>query len=124
MTCKDCFNCDVCGVWENAGSLKTQMERAETLECFKDKSKIVELPCKVGDNLYVLLDDYNLNKVILKAQAVTVEYCDKSYGRIWAEVESPKGTMITFEACDVGISVFLSPEEAEKALKEREVNGR
>lgn len=42
MTCKKCIHYDVCG------------ESIFTCGQFKDKSKFIELPCKVGDEIYVL----------------------------------------------------------------------
>lgn len=42
-SCKDCVHCGVCGTWKNAESLTQQMERAETLDCFKNKADVVEV---------------------------------------------------------------------------------
>lgn len=47
MTCKDCFHYEVC-------CDEYELEHAENCNNFKDKSKIVELPFKVGDMVYVL----------------------------------------------------------------------
>ena len=57
MTCKDCIRYDVCEyeypefVHEKDGK-NADMEK----ECiqFKDKSRFVELPCKVGDTVYIV----------------------------------------------------------------------
>lgn len=51
MTCNNCIHYEVCEGWQVD-------ERRETLAngCtdFKDKSKYIELPCKVGDNYYIV----------------------------------------------------------------------
>lgn len=46
-TCENCYHYDVCGFNE-------YKDFNEICSFFKDKSFIVELPCKVGDTLYIL----------------------------------------------------------------------
>lgn len=47
MTCKDCIHYEIC---------KMDGTIIETKKCeyFKDKSKFIELPCKVGGTMYVI----------------------------------------------------------------------
>lgn len=49
-TCKDCIHYDVCQALEDNG----QVSKIHPIQCgcFKDKSRFVELPCKVGDRVY------------------------------------------------------------------------
>ena len=55
MTCKDCYMHDVCKDWARDcfGKDTTFPYEAEKNFCkfYKDKSRIVELPCKLGDEL-------------------------------------------------------------------------
>lgn len=47
-TCKDCIHYDVCGFNE-------YKDFNEICSFFKDKSRIVELPCKVGDKVHKII---------------------------------------------------------------------
>lgn len=55
MTCKDCIHYDVCEGWQVD-------QRGEDLAngCtdFKDKSKYIELPCNIGNKVYII-DPFN-----------------------------------------------------------------
>lgn len=65
MICKDCYHCDVCHLRislnmdydEVKDKPITEMEKR--CEYFKNKSLIIELPCKVGETLYCV--SYNDN---------------------------------------------------------------
>lgn len=85
-TCKGCLHDIVC-----------PYSLAEVIcDDFKDRSKFVELPCKVGDTVYIVGDKFP------------------------AEIE---GIRITndgeFQTADIGKIVFLTKEEAEKVIKEQ-----
>lgn len=53
MNCKDCYHYDICGFEECDDDALTFCKD------FKDKSLIIELPCKVGETLYCV--SYNDN---------------------------------------------------------------
>ena len=57
MTCKDCIHYGLC---ETKGNAEVFVRGIENI-CgyFKDKSKYIELPCKVGDTLYVIDDRFD-----------------------------------------------------------------
>ena len=105
-TCKDCLYGDNCSICEVMG---------DDFCCvgFKDKSKFIELPCKVGDTVYYFVND-NLS-----------EYCEVSVAgfhidkyRIAFEIEV-SGRKFFVDTEFLGEKVFLSKEEAEQALAER-----
>lgn len=58
MTCKDCFHYDTC--------IKIFITEKETVNpekncpSFKDKSRFVELPCKVGDIVYEIAINHEM----------------------------------------------------------------
>lgn len=56
MTCEDnCLHWEVCKLTPPkcaTAKYYTFCNCAEKCECFKDKSKSIELPCKVGDTVY------------------------------------------------------------------------
>lgn len=98
--CKNCIHSDVC--IHPCG-----------LKDFKDRSRFVELPCKIGDTVYILgkeifcdeIDEISIEKLpdgILCFRA----YC--------------KELKISLDLKDFGTIAFLTKEEAERALKERE----
>ena len=101
-TCKDCIHYELC-FDDNI----TQFDDGNAEQCayFKDKSKLVELPCKVGDTVY------------------EIDGGDSESGNIYSRVVrkiifDTKG--IAFDERAIGKSIFLTREEAEKVLKERE----
>jgi hypothetical protein len=101
MTCKDCIHCDVCSDWENICNKMSLFStiKKEVCKDFKDKSKMMELTCKKDDILIrngkkYVADHWN---ILLTA---------------FAEDETSKS--------GYHVSLF-SPEEAEQALREREL---
>lgn len=105
MTCKDCYHEFVC-------SLNQDLARKAICAMFKDKSRIVELPCKVGDKIYqtdfVRIYESTINGVILSQKKV---------------IYDTNG--VAFDETAIGKSIFLTREEAEEALrKERENDPR
>ena len=67
-------------------------------------------PCKVGDKIYW----YNMGGEIVEAEARKIMYAAKH----------PHGFVYDIGFEDFGKTVFLTREEAEAALKEKESNGR
>lgn len=132
-SCKDCVHVEVCSkknlhvaVGMNI-TPRFKYERIEQ-ECddFKDCSRFVELPCKVGDKVY-------LDNLHIKYADVIGIYIDAFGGvfdlRIYTNIQLANGfgykyfisKDYTFE--DIGKRLFLTKESAEQALKEREENG-
>lgn len=107
MTCKDCIHYEVCGY----GLVKPE---DAVCDSFKDKSRFVELPCKVGDRVYfhdlVQTDDCEAHYYVDDAVviAIRIELGGVKY-ITWNMVFSNK---------DFGKTVFLTLEEAEAKLKE------
>lgn len=114
MTCKDCIHCDVCSDWENICNKMSLFStiKKEVCKDFKDKSKIIELPCKVGDMVYIIA---TISCTITHTKVIG----------IW----SYKGnTTIITELGGIqpdawGKTVFLTREEAEQALRDGKENG-
>ena len=111
MTCKDCIHCDVC---------KHLIDGWKTLCCddFADRSRLVELPCKVGDTVFVVEKIAEEWKII-KDHVETISIGYYADGVNIYQFDGIK-TDRYFE--DFGKTVFLTREEAEAALKERENN--
>ena len=85
------------------------------------KEQIIVPPCKVGDTMYYLTTvdtEKELNVTDIFCGTVqTVGFDGKN---IWVSVKYKNGLYYSHTAKDFGKTVFLTKEEAEKALKERE----
>lgn len=123
-SCKDCLIADICYKYKDMrDGKKTYSEYfGEDTYCehFKERSRFVELPCKVGDTIYEIKErkrNGEWHKVIVE--------------RVVNGIEIGRGGFMTFRSgatvimflSDLGKTVFLTREESEKALKERENNG-
>ena len=112
MTCKDCVHYEVC-VFHTKGT--------ENEKCmhFKPKSRIVELPCEVGQTVYFAVEDYHdsaiIDEIRITKQGIVFDWSQYEVGvditELWDQDE--------FGIEAIGKTVFLSREEAENALKER-----
>lgn len=111
MTCKDCLHYEACNkfIWREMMLL----ESVSDFVCgdYKDKSRFVELPCKVGDTVYCFAPCFDTGhhpklKVVLK-EIVELKTIATVFG-------------LNFDIDSIGKTIFLTREEAEKALAERE----
>ena len=93
------------GIAEPCGGLDRLREIAEA---DKDR-RLVMLPCKVGDTVYFAL----IGRIIEKQVFSIVSFSNST--RIYCG-----GTSEYFRPEDIGKTVFLTREEAEKALQEME----
>ena len=77
---------------------------------FKDKSRFIELPCKVGDKTYNIIwwDDIPETLIVN----------GKKYSRIVRKYKITKSKFTLFDLNWFGTKVFLTKEEAEAKLKE------
>ena len=92
---------------------------------FRDRSRFVELPCRVGDKVY-------FNNVHLRYARVIAIYIDASGGMFDLDITTNIATATGYEHFinkdytfeDIGKRLFLTREAAEQALKlkERENN--
>ena len=106
--CEKCYHRKVCIDSANFRS-------ADNCRQYKDKSLIVELPCRVGDTVYVC---YESPKGISETTIARFEI----YGKFTTVVFS-NGSQFTVWKNDWSVyksAVFLSREDAERALEESE----
>lgn len=121
MTCKDCFHYEACNsLVKDMSGYKYEMPSTQGFVCkhFKDKSKIVELPCKVGDILYIAMPELYGNQIIKAFVNEVIINHGETKILVYYELHH-NGRIHTLYIGFFGKTVFLSPEEAEKALKER-----
>ena len=117
-TCKDCICYSGCSGILNDFGMRLNPAR-EVCDRFEDHARFVELPCKVGDMIYVIEDIAGEWKII-KDHVETIGIGYYADGVNLYQFDGIK-TDGYFE--DFGKTVFLTREEAEQALKEREGNG-
>lgn len=79
-------------------------------EDFKDKSRIIELPCKVGDVVYI--NPYGIEVVCAEVVAFTI-----ALRNTIAKVITDRGAIFEYHIEHFGKTIFLTREEAEKALE-------
>ena len=123
-TCKDCLHVDVCYMVEHYGVDPTEDNQEYDCHQFQDRSRFVELPCKFGDRVWIngvlgigRCEEHEITKV---------HYTKGSKTDMWfyADLVGYKGQAnCCFGLKEIGKTVFLSLEEAEKALAERRSNG-
>lgn len=123
MTCEECLHYEVCSLFTKADGANheyyTYANLSEKCECFKDKSEWVHLPCKVGDTVYEVTSRHTISEY--RIRAVRVELF-----AVWLEWEIEKGfvdkSIDGVVSDEIGKTVFLAREEAEKTLGERKEN--
>lgn len=114
MTCKNCLHyemCKICNSFDECGDpVRYDMCVRGECEFFKDKSRFAELPCKAGDTAYCFapcFDEMHHPKLkVVEAEILEVRTTATVLG-------------LDFDVDKIGKTVFLTREEAEKALAER-----
>ena len=100
-------------------------EKLSEYETAEEEGRLVVLPCKVGDTVWVITHPFNVlddcdfyedaNDEIYESYISSVTfYEDSNQYRIYTK----DFIKAYFMECDFGKSIFLTREEAEKALKE------
>lgn len=112
MTCKDCLHfdvCEMCNDFDECGD-PVRYNVCERYECkdFANKSKWVHLPCNVGDRVFSIViigGEYTVVSDRVHALKISGEdiYVDTNW----------------YESGEIEYNVFITQEEAEKALEER-----
>ena len=113
-TCKDCLHFDVCEAVRGRPDLvgKNSLRIAEKhcpYNSFSDKSEWVHLPCKVGDVVYCYEpcfgSDHTPKLKVVENEIVELKTSATVFG-------------LNFDVKSIGKTIFLTREEAEKALSE------
>lgn len=102
-TCKDCLHLGVCEKYKRTDHLE---ELKDGCIFFKDRSKFIELPCKLGDKVFY----FDTAGTIYKQTIFQF-----IYGGTGLKLDSD----VMFDSKLIGNEFFLSYEEAEQALKEQ-----
>ena len=105
MACKDCIHFESCkNLYETHG--EGLSGDSYVCDFFKDRSRFVELPCKVGDFVY-----------FIKARRVMADIVSKfTIDRCGVMLQRVNGYNLGY-TYQLGKKIFLTLEEAEQALK-------
>lgn len=132
MTCKDYIHYCVCK--DLAETLEMEGCICNNFYHFKDQSRIIELPCKVGDTVYVLEyeddcavdysgcifimanNDFAFLSPIINGERNPIEICNVFFDR-YINFDNNSGIIVPLN------ELYLTKEEAEAKLKELN-NGR
>jgi hypothetical protein len=90
-------------------------------EHFADRSRFVELPCKIGDTLYTVVRGYKIREWIVTNICFS-DYLPRSVKVITAR-DKQNSEHMRFAEHYLEKTIFLTREAAEQALKGRENNG-
>ena len=126
--CRNCVHWEACrkyvtglaaarGVDLDATELE-QIFDSDDCDHFHDSSRFVELPCKVGDTVYIIESIDGEEKIIQDH----VETISIGYYADGINIYQFDGIKTDGYFSDFGKTVFLTREAAEQALKEREEN--
>ncbi len=115
MTCKDnCLHYKVC----KSISWQLPFLNPKECDCFEDKSKYIELPCKVGDMVYAHCN--TVNQIVgysvedIHIDDEKTSFFATAFDVYFNEFLDEK----EFNLEDIGKTVFITKEEAETKLKE------
>lgn len=114
MTCKDCIHYEAC---EWFGFIYVE-EMADDCLRFEPKSRFIELPCEVGQTLWVV-ETANWQRTEWKVTEAKVSMLQQKADKSWKIRISIRSSVYDVTLDEIGKTVFLSKEEAEKALAER-----
>lgn len=124
MKCKDCYHNEICPLWDDYNDIPYcdgYSDFCNNYDHFKDKSLIVELPCKVGKEIYVLNRENIPQRMILDEPNIRC-HCDKEDNLCMALCDDKKHGICAYrfknDGSDIGEKVFRTKEEAEAKLKE------
>ena len=125
LFCKNCIEHSNCEAECNA--INICIKKLAEYETAEEEGRLVVLPCKVRDTVWVITHPFNVfddfgfyedaHDEIYESYISSVTfYEDSNQYRIYTK----DFIKAYFMECDFGKSIFLTREEAEKALKEME----
>ena len=116
MKCADCLHYEACQSWIRHGTALWDDFHYSVEDCpfYEDKSEWVHLPCKVGDVVYQVTRNFISE---FRVRFVEIATCVN----LFLHTDLISGIVYTgevFSESDIGKTVFLTREEAEKVLKD------
>lgn len=120
MTCKDCIHYELCN-FVNKYYHVPFAHATDDCEILKEKSKFIELPCKIGDIITALWDVPTTSKYVPYLAEVKEFRQSKRNGEVICIVRVEpieyRGRIKEYSVSEFGKLLFFSYDEAAKALK-------
>ena len=119
-TCEDCLHYVVCkaviGIPNRVGKNSVRVVKKDCpYNSFKDKSEWIHLPCKIGDKIFMIVEDIESGTAFVdEGKVISVTY---GHIGVWIYARYKRGVSYHHK---VGCGdCFFTREEAEKALEDR-----
>lgn len=93
------------------------LEALGKYEDLEEQGRLLRLPCKVGDTVYKITRNF-----ISEYKIISETIYPYSIQFNWQCTKGIYGNLVGFADLEIGKTVFLTREEAETKLKEREKN--
>ena len=109
------FDLDITCRPSEAQKILKLAEKLKHYENLEEQGRLIELPCKIGDTVYVV-EDWGYRKELKEREigVITLKGVNDFSKEFWEDVYG--GILGNFS--DIGKTVFLTKVEAEAALKE------
>ena len=109
------FDLDITCRPSEAQKILKLAEKLKHYEDLEEQGRLIELPCKIGDTVYVV-EDWGYRKELKEREigVITLKGINDFSKEFWEDVYG--GILGNFS--DIGKTVFLTKVEAEAALKE------
>ena len=108
-------NCDKRQLWSNKC-----IEKLKEYETAEEEGRLVVLPCKLNETAYLLLDKRDFTEKIIKCRIREISIGFYGMKLSLISEDSMIGHLKWHDVNEIGKTVFLTREEAEKALKDME----
>ena len=96
------------------------VEKLAEYENAEEEGRLVVLPCKLNETAYLLLDKRDFTEKIIKCRIREISIGFYGMKLSLISEDSMIGHLKWHDVNEIGKTVFLTREEAEKALKEME----
>lgn len=120
MNCKDCIHFDVCKDYKWV-ERKGKLNPSYNCPYKKDKSRIIELPCKIGDTVYYVYHGWMSDSYVTKASVcgISIDIYERKNKCVYLKIiyKDLDGNSDRAESI-YGSRVFLTKKEAKTKLKE------
>lgn len=119
MKCENCLHYEACKSMVNVIERATMYSIAmRVCNNYADKDLYIKLPCKVGDEVYFIKFYFSYAKQPLRGMVCMIRTFSRDKDWAFGVIMDDNHTERKFTSSDIGKTVFLTREGAEKKLEE------
>ena len=111
MKCENCLHYGVC-------TFAKQYKTVDKCPDFADKALYIKLPCKVGDEVYFIKFYFSYAKQPLRGMVCMIRTFSRDKDWAFGVIMDDNHTERKFTSSDIGKTVFLTREDAERKVEE------